>query len=37
VLAGDGVPPTAVLMLAGWTIVLGVIGVFAYSRSGKKV
>ncbi len=37
VLAGDGVPLNAVLMLAGWTVVLGVLGVFAYSRSGKKV
>ena len=37
VLAGDGVPMTAVLVLAGWTVVLGVLGAFAYSRSGKKV
>ena len=37
VLAGDGVPLTAVLMLTGWTIALGVLGVFAYSRSGKKI
>jgi ABC-2 type transport system permease protein len=37
VLAGDGVPMTAVLVLAGWTIALGVLGAFAYSRSGKKI
>ena len=37
VLAGDGVPMTAVLVLAGWTVVLGLIGVLAYRRSGKKV
>ena len=37
VLAGDGVPMTAVLVLAAWTVVLGVLGAFAYSRSGKKV
>ena len=37
VLAGDGVPMTAVLVLAGWTIALGALGAFAYSRSGKKL
>jgi ABC-2 type transport system permease protein len=37
VLAGDGVPLTAVLVLAGWTVALGVLGAFAYSRSGKKL
>jgi ABC-2 type transport system permease protein len=37
VLAGDGVPVNAVLVLAAWTIVLGVFGVVAYRRSGKKV
>jgi ABC-2 type transport system permease protein len=37
VLAGDGVPLTAVVVLAGWTIVLAVWGAFAYSRSGKKL
>ncbi len=37
VLAGDGVPMTAVVVLAGWTIALGALGAFAYSRSGKKV
>ena len=36
-LAGDGVPMTAVLVLAGWTIALGALGAFAYSRSGKKL
>lgn len=37
VLAGDGVPLTAVLVLAGWTIVLAAVGAFAYSRSGRKL
>jgi len=37
VLSGAGVPMTAVLVLAGWTIVLGALGAFAYSRSGKKL
>ena len=37
VLAGVGVPMTAVLVLAAWTVVLGVLGAFAYSRSGKKI
>ena len=37
VLAGDGVPMTAVLVLAAWSVALGVLGAFAYSRSGKKV
>ena len=37
VVAGDGVPMTAVLALAGWTVALGAIGALAYSRSGKKV
>ena len=37
VLAGDGVPMTAVLVLAAWTVVLGVVGVVAYRRSGTKV
>ena len=37
VVAGDGVPMTAVAVLAGWTIALGALGAFAYSRSGKKI
>jgi ABC-2 type transport system permease protein len=37
VLAGDGVPLTAVLVLTGWTIVLAALGALAYSRSGKKL
>lgn len=37
VLAGQGVPADAVLVLAGWTLVLGVIGVGAYRRSGRRV
>lgn len=37
VLAGDGVPMTAVVVLAVWTIALGALGAFAYSRSGKKL
>ena len=37
VLAGDGVPMMAVLALATWTVVLGAIGAFAYSRSGNKL
>ena len=37
VLAGDGVPLTAVLVLAAWTVVLGLLGAVAYSRSGRKV
>ena len=37
VLAGDGVPVNAVLVLAAWTVVLGVVGVLSYRRSGAKV
>jgi ABC-2 type transport system permease protein len=37
VLAGDGVPLTAVLVLAGWTVALAALGALAYSRSGKKL
>lgn len=37
VLAGDGVPAESVLVLAGWTVALGVVGVLAYRRSGAKV
>jgi ABC-2 type transport system permease protein len=37
VLAGDGVSLTAMLMLAGWTVLLGALGAFAYSRSGRKL
>ena len=37
VLGGDGVPMTAVLVLAAWTVGLGILGAFAYSRSGTKV
>ncbi|WP_395728195.1 ABC transporter permease [Nakamurella sp.] len=37
VLAGQGVPVDAVLVLAAWTLVLGVVGVWAYRRSGSKV
>ncbi len=37
VLAGNGVPMTAVLVLATWTVVLGVVGVWSYRRSGAKV
>lgn len=37
VLAGQGVPLAAVLILAAWTVVLGVVGVWAYRRSGSKV
>ena len=37
VVAGDGVPMTAVAVLAGWTIALGALGAFAYGRSGKKI
>ena len=37
VLSGDGVPLDAVLVLLAWTGVLGVLGAFAYSRSGKKI
>ncbi len=37
VLAGQGVPATAVLVLGGWTLALGVVGVLAYRRSGSKV
>ncbi|MET0866348.1 MAG: ABC transporter permease [Nakamurella sp.] len=37
VLTGDGVPIMAVVMLAGWTVLLGLVGVFAYSRSGRKL
>ncbi len=37
VLAGDGVPMNAVLVLAAWTIVLGVVGVWSYRRSGTRV
>ncbi len=37
VVAGQGVPMDAVLVLAAWTVVLGVVGVWAYRRSGTKV
>ena len=37
VLAGQGVPADAVLVLVAWTLGLGVIGVWAYRRSGRKV
>ena len=37
VVAGQGVPTEAVLVLAGWTLVLGAVGVWAYRRSGTKV
>ena len=37
VLAGQGVPVDAVLVLAAWTLVLGAVGVWAYRRSGTKV
>lgn len=37
VLAGDGVPANAVLVLAAWTVVLGLVGVWSYRRSGAKV
>jgi ABC-2 type transport system permease protein len=37
VLAGQGVPVDAVLVLAAWTLVLGAVGVLAYRRSGTKV
>jgi len=37
VLGGYGVPTTAVLVLAAWTVALGVLGAVAYSRSGKKL
>ncbi len=37
VLAGDGVPLTAVLVLAAWTVVLSAVGVWSYRRSGAKV
>lgn len=37
VLAGDGVPVNAVLVLAAWTLVLGAVGVWSYRRSGAKV
>ncbi len=37
VLAGNGVPLTAVLVLAGWTLALGAVGSVAYRRSGSKV
>ena len=37
VLAGQGVPVDAVLVLTAWTLVLGAVGVWAYRRSGTKV
>jgi len=37
VLVGDGVPITAVLVLAAWTVVLGLVGIMAYRRSGTRI
>lgn len=37
VLAGQGVPMTAVAVLAAWTVVLGLVGIWSYRRSGAKV
>lgn len=37
VLAGDGVPLMAVLVLAAWTVGLAVLGAVAYRRSGRKI
>jgi len=37
VLGGYGVPTTAVLVLAAWTVVLGALGALAYRRSGTKI
>ena len=37
VLAGDGVPMMAVLVLAAWTVGLAVLGAVAYRRSGRKI
>ncbi len=37
VLAGTGVPLTAVLVLTGWTLLLGAAGILAYARSGRKL
>jgi ABC-2 type transport system permease protein len=37
VLAGTGVPVTAVLVLTGWTLLLGAAGILAYARSGRKL
>jgi ABC-2 type transport system permease protein len=37
VLAGQGVPMTAVAVLAAWTVVLSLVGIWSYRRSGAKV
>jgi ABC-2 type transport system permease protein len=37
VLGGEGVSGTGLLVLAAWTAGLGLIGVMAYRRSGRKV
>ena len=37
VLVGDGIPTTAVLVLAAWTVVLALVGIMAYRRSGTKI
>jgi ABC-2 type transport system permease protein len=37
VLGGNGVPTTAVLVLAAWTLVLAAVGVAAYRRSGRRL
>lgn len=36
VLAGGGVPPQGIAVLAAWTVGLGAVGVVAYRRSGKR-
>jgi hypothetical protein len=37
VLAGQGVPMTAVAVLAAWTVVLSLVAIWSYRRSGAKV
>lgn len=36
ILGGQGIPLAGVLVLAAWTVGLGVFGAFAYRRSGRK-